>query len=321
MSKSKRILMLLLATGVIISTFGFSTATFAKEKEITIGFSVPSLYFTWFVFTKEVALDEAEKLGVNVVVYDGMNKVSKQISDIEDMIVKGVDGVLISPIDIKALVPGLEKLDEADIPGATFDRKVVGVPFLVHVGADNVEGGRMAAVYIAAKLDGKGKVIELQGTPGSSPAIDRGSGFHQVAEDFPQMEIVFSQTGQFDRETGMRVMEDAITAHPDFDAVWAHNDDMIMGALEAIRSAGYDLKDLTLVSFDAIPDALESIQEGRLDATIEQHPGKQVREAMRYLVNYIRTGERPPKHEIYIVPTLVTEANLEMAEKYGEIKK
>jgi len=151
---------------------------FAEEKEITIGFSVPSLYFTWFVFTKEVALDEAKKLGVKVVVYDGMNKVSKQISDIEDMIVKGLDGVLISPINIKALVPGLEKLDEAGIPCATFDRKVVGAPFLVHVGADNVEGGRIAAVYTAAKLDGKGKIIELQGTPGSSPAIDRGSGFH-----------------------------------------------------------------------------------------------------------------------------------------------
>ena len=268
-----------------------------------------------------MALNEAKKLGVKVVVYDGMNKVSKQISDIEDMIVKGLDGVLISPINIKALVPGLEKLDEAGIPCATFDRKVVGAPFLVHVGADNVEGGRIAAVYTAAKLDGKGKIIELQGTPGSSPAIDRGSGFHQVVEDFPQLKIVFSQTGQFDRETGMRVMEDAITAHPDFDAVWAHNDDMIMGALEAIESAGYDLGKLTLVSFDAIPDALEAIQEGRLDATIEQHPGEQVREAMRYLVNYIRTGAKPPKHEIYIVPTLITRANLEMAEKYGEIKK
>ncbi|MCD6257105.1 substrate-binding domain-containing protein [Candidatus Aerophobetes bacterium] len=321
MSKKRRGLVILLAIAVVISTLGFSTVGFAKEKPITIGFSVPSLYFTWFVFTKEVALDEAEKLGVKVVVYDGMNKVSKQISDIEDMIVKGVDGVLISPINVKALVPGLEKLDKAGIPCATFDRKVVGAPFLTHVGADNVEGGRIAAIYTVAKLNGKGKIIELQGTPGSSPAIDRGSGFHQVIKEFPQMKIVFSETGQFDRETGMRVMEDAITAHPDFDAVWAHNDDMMMGAVEAIESAGYDLNKVVLVSFDAIPDALEAIQEGKIDATIEQHPGKQVREAMRYLVNYIRTGEKPPKHENYVIPTLITKANLQMAEKYGEIKK
>lgn len=321
MNKMRRFLIVLLCTAVTISTFSFCGGVLAEEKEITIGFSVPSLYFTWFVFTKEVAVDEAKKLGVNVVVYDGMNKVSKQISDIEDMIVKEVDGLLISPINIKALVPGLEKLDTAGVPCATFDRKVVGVPFLVHVGADNVEGGRIAGVYTAAKLDGKGKVIELQGTPGASPAIDRGNGFHQIAEDFPQMKIVFSQTGQFDRETGMRVMEDAITANPEFDAVWAHNDDMMMGALEAIESAGYNLQDLTLVCFDAIPDALEAIQEGRLDATIEQHPGRQVREAMRYLVKYIRTGEKPQKHEVYVVPTLITKENLEMAEKYGEIKK
>jgi len=321
MSKKKCGLVILLAVVMVISTIGLSTGTFAKEKKITIGFSVPSLYFTWFVFTKEVALDEAKKLGINVVVYDGMNKVSKQTSDIEDMIVKGVDGVVISPINVKALVPGLEELDKVGIPCVTFDRRIIGAPFLVHVGADNVEGGRMAAVYVVAKLNGKGTVIELQGTPGSSPALDRGGGFHQVAEDFPQLKIAFSQTGQFDRETGMRVMEDAITSHPDFDAVWAHNDDMMMGALEAIESAGYDLKKLTLISFDAIPDTLKAIEEGKLDATIEQHPGNQVREAMRYLVNYIRTGEKPPKHEVYVIPTLVTKENIEMAEKYGEIKE
>jgi len=321
MSKKKRSLVILVAMAVVISTLGFSAGVFAKKKEITIGFSVPSLSFTWFVFTKDVALDEGKKLGVNVVVYDGMNKVSKQTSDIEDMIVKGVDGVLISPINVKALIPGLEKLDKIGIPCSTFDRRIEEAPFLVHVGADNVEGGRMAAVYTIGRLNGKGKVIELQGTPGSSPAIDRGGGFHQVSEDFPQMKIVFSQTGQFDRETGMRVTEDAITAHPNFDAVWAHNDDMMMGAVEAVESAGYNLEDKTLVSFDAIPDTLEAIQEGRVNATIEQHPGKQVREAMRYLVNYIRTGEKPPKHEIYILPTLITKENIEMAEKYGEIKK
>jgi len=321
MYKKKRILMVLLTAVLIVSLFAFSTGTLAKEKDITIGFSVPGLAFTWFVFTKDVALDEAKKLGVKVVVYDGLNDVSKQTSDIEDMIVKGVDGVLISPINVKALVPGLEKLDKVSIPCATFDRRIEGAPFLVHVGADNVEGGRIAAVYTIGRLNGKGKIIELQGTPGSSPAIDRGGGFHEIVKDFPQMPIVFSQTGQFVRETGMSVMENAITAHPDFDAVWAHNDDMMMGAVEAIESAGYNLGDVILVSFDAIPDTLEAIQEGRIDATIEQHPGNQVREAMRYLVNYIRTGEKPPKHEIYVLPTLVTEANLEMAEKYGEIKK
>ncbi|MFW6138673.1 MAG: substrate-binding domain-containing protein [Spirochaetota bacterium] len=299
--------------------FGFVSKASADDP-ITIGFSVPSLHFTWFVFTKDVALDEAQKLGIEVKVYDGMNKVSKQISDIEDMIVRGVDGVLISPINIKALVPGLEKLDSAGIPCATFDRKVVGAPYLVHVGADNVEGGRIAAVYTAAKLDGRGRVIELQGTPGSSPAIDRGSGFHQVADDFPQMRIVFSQTGQFDRERGMSVMEDAITSNPNFDAVWAHNDDMMIGAIQAVESAGYNLDKVTLASFDAIPDALEAIQDGRLDATIEQHPGKQVRDAMNYLVDYIKTGKKPEKKEIYLVPTLITEANLQKAEKYSEIK-
>jgi len=318
--RRKKFVVVVLVVMVVVSMLGFSSIAFAKDKPITIGFSVPSLYFTWFVFTKDVAIDEAKKLGVKVIVYDGLNKVSKQTSDIEDMIVKNVDGLLISPINVKALVPGLKELNKAGIPCATFDRKVIGAPFLVHVGADNVEGGRMAAIYIVAKLNGKGKVIELQGTPGSSPAIDRGGGFHQVAKDFPQIKIVFSQTGQFDRATGMRVMENAITAYPYFNAVWAHNDDMMMGALQAIQSAGYNLNNLTLVSFDAIPDALKAIQQGKIDATIEQHPGKQVREAMRYLVNYIRTGQKPPKHEYYIVPTLITKENIKMAEKYGEIR-
>jgi len=319
MNHKKSLWVLLVVILTIVSVIGSFSTAFARNKKITIGFSVPSLYFTWFVFTKDVAIDEGNKLGVKVIVYDGLNKVSKQTSDVEDMIVKQVDGVLISPINVKALVPALNELDRAGIPCATFDRKVVGAPYLVHVGADNVEGGRMAAIYVAAKLDGKGKIIELQGTPGSSPAIDRGSGFHQVVKDFPKMQIVFSQTGQFDRENGLRVMEDAITSHPQFDAVWAHNDDMMMGALQAIQSR-YNLDKLVLVSFDAIPDALKAIAQGKIDATIEQHPGLQVREAIRYLVNYIRSGKKPPKHEIYVTPTLITKENLTRAEKYNEIR-
>jgi ribose transport system substrate-binding protein len=292
----------------------------ALADSIRIGLSVPSLSMTWFSFLKNAVEEQAAEMGVELVTLDARNQVGKQMSDIEDMIVQELDGVLLVPINVEALVPAVESLNAANIPVVTVDRRIVGAPTLCHVGADNVEGGRTAALFIAHLLKGEGRVIELTGTPGSSPAIDRGTGFNEVIAQFPNIEIIAQQTGQFTRAEGMTVMENLIQAHPQFDAVFAHNDDMIVGAIEAITGSGLKLDEVITVGFDAIEDALRAVKRKELDATIEQHPRDQAKTAFKILVDFVRTGERPASNEIYIKPTLVVNGTLDKAENWPQVK-
>jgi ribose transport system substrate-binding protein len=312
----RKSLVVVLVVMVMMAVFGPA----ALADSLRIGLSVPSLSMTWFSFLKSAVEMQAAEMGVELVTLDARNQVGKQMSDIEDMIVQGLDGVLLVPINVEALVPAVESLDAAGIPVVTVDRRIAGAPTLCHVGADNVEGGRTAGLFIAHLLKGEGRVIELTGTPGSSPAIDRGSGFNEVIAQFPNIKIIAQQTGQFTRAEGMTVMENLIQANPEFDAVFAHNDDMIIGAIEAIKGSGLKLGDVITVGFDAIEDALRAVKRNELDATIEQFPGDQAKTAFKILVDFLRTGEKPTSNEIYIKPALVMNGTLDKAEKWPEVK-
>ncbi|NMB12544.1 MAG: substrate-binding domain-containing protein [Firmicutes bacterium] len=292
----------------------------ALAASLRIGLSIPSLSMTWFSFLKNAVEQQAAEMGVELVTLDARNQVGKQMSDIEDMIVQGLDGVLLVPINVEALVPAVESLNAANIPVVTVDRRIVGAPTLCHVGADNVDGGRTAGLFIAHLLKGEGRVIELTGTPGSSPAIDRGSGFNEVIAQFPNIKVIAQQTGQFTRAEGMTVMENLIQAHPEFDAVFAHNDDMIVGAIEAIKGSGLKMDEVITVGFDAIEDALRAVKRQELDATIEQFPGDQAKTAFKILVDFVRTGEKPASNEIYIKPGLVMSGTLDKAENWPRVK-
>ena len=209
------------------------------DGKIVIGLTVPSLTHPFFIHLRDNVIDEAKALDVKVITVDAEDVAAKQMSIVEDFIARQVDGVLISPIGADSLVPAVEALNDAHIPVATVDRKVNGGQVLVHVGADNVEGGRVAARYIVERLAGQGKVIELEGTPGASPAIDRKQGFHEVV-DSSGLAVVASQTANFQRATGQSVMENLLQVHKDFQAVYAANDEMMLGAIEAMEANKVD---------------------------------------------------------------------------------
>ena len=283
------------------------------EKKVVIGLAVPSLSHPFFIYLKNNVVDEAKKLDVEVIAADAGDVAAKQMSIIEDFIVKGVDGILISPIGADALIPAVESLNQAKIPVATVDRKVNAGDVLIHVGADNVEGGRVAARYLIDKLGGKGKVIELEGTPGASPAIDRKKGFEEeIAQS--EIRIIASQPADFQRAKGQSVMENLLQAHGDIQGVYGANDEMILGAIEAMESHGVDASRVVTVGYDAIPDALEYIKTGKLNATIEQYPGEQARKALRFLVAHIQQGTAPPSAEVYITPVAIDNSNIDKAE-------
>lgn len=281
----------------------------AKEGsgQIVIGMTVPGLQFPFFVTMKNDADAAAAKLGVKIVFVDAQNDSAKQAAAIEGFVAQKVSAILISPMTVDSLVPAIEAAVKAGIPVATVDRKANTDKVLVHVGADNVEGGRAAARYIIQKLGGKGGIIELEGTTGSSPAIDRKKGFDEVIAT-SGVKILVSQTAEFGRAKGNSVMENLMQAYPKFDGVFGANDEMIIGAIEAMSSAGVDPKTKATAGFDATPDAFAYMKDGKLGATIDQYPGAQAGQALGYLVDFIKSKKMPPQPVVYIAPKAVTSA-------------
>jgi ribose transport system substrate-binding protein len=318
--KRKAVFAAILGLSSLIGVYLAGCARAPKDDgKIVIGLTVPSLTHPFFIYLRDNVMVEAQVLGVEIITADAEDVAAKQMSIVEDFIARGVDGVLISPIGADSLVPAVEALNKANIPVATVDRKVSGGQVLVHVGADNVEGGRAAARYVAERLGGTGQVIELEGTPGASPAIDRKKGFHEVL-DPTDVQVVASQTANFQRAQGQNVMENLLQVHKDFQAVYSANDEMMLGAIEAMEANGVDASRVVTVGYDAIPDALGYIREGRLDASVEQYPGRQARTALRFLVEHLRKGSVPEPNEVYITPVVISADNLDQAEN-KEVKR
>ena len=303
----KKLLLITIVLSLLlpVAIFASGQGEGGEDEGITIAMSVPGLQFPFFVTMRDQAEAKAEELGVEFLFADAQNDAAKQTSDIEGFISRGVDGILISPMTVDSQVPVMERAVEAGIAVASVDRKANTDAILVHVGADNVEGGRAAARYIIDALGGSGRVIELEGTPGSSAAIDRKSGFDEVMNP-SDVEIIASQPADFNRAQAQTVMENLITSNPDFDAVFGANDEMIIGAIEAMRGSGVGAAEKVTVGFDATPDAFSYIEEGLLDATVDQFPGQQAGMALEFLVDYIENGTKPDQEVYFIEPQPVT---------------
>ena len=302
----KRSLLLIVVTTLMIPLTAFAAGQDeAADDGIVVGMSVPGLQFPFFVIMRDEAEAAAAELGVSIVFADGQNDSAKQTADIESFIARGVDAILISPMTVDSQVPAIERAVEAGIPVATVDRQANTDAVLVHVGADNVEGGRAAARFIIEQLGGSGRVIELEGTPGASAAIDRATGFNEVIAA-SGVEVIASQPADFSRAQGQTVMENLIQSNPDFDAVFGANDEMIIGAIEAMRGSGLDAEAVVTVGFDATPDAFAYVEDGLLDATVDQFPGLQAGQALGYLVDFLTEGVEPSERVVLIDPLPVS---------------
>jgi len=287
-------------------------------KKYTIGFDAFNVVFTWMKFAHDALVEEAEKLGVELIVLDAENDASKQASNMEDLVALGVDGIIANPIDVDSLSPAIDKAAADGVAVATFDRAARNSKAVLYVGCNDVQGGRLLADFLNDKLGGKGKIVLITGAPGSSPQLDRSQGFEEQLKKYPGLEIAFEQTGEFYREKGMNVMEDAITAVPDFDAVVCQNDDMMMGAIQAIQSAGIDVNDVIITGYDGVPDGLRAVRDGLADCTV-QYPIGQAPEGLRRLVDHL--NGKPPAQQFYEMdPWIITKDNIDTGDFYPLIK-
>jgi ABC-type sugar transport system substrate-binding protein len=301
----------------VTAAFAFSMSPAHAEGE-KIAFSVPSLGFPFFVHMQNEFNAEADAQGVEVINYDGQNQTTKQTADVEAAIISGVDGLIISPIDSVAMAPAVAQAVEAGIPVITIDRRVDGVEGLMgHVGADNVKGGEAQGQLIIDLFPDGARIVNLQGQPGSSPAIDRNQGVHNVLDAMSdKYQFVAEQTANFAREEGASVTE-AILAGLDTppDVIVAANDDMALGAMQVVQEQGLDI---AIIGFDALPEALAAVRDGGLTATIEQMPGGQSRGALQSMLDHLRNGTQPDAVTL-LTPIAITQDNLDMAERLGEI--
>ena len=290
------------------------------DKPLTIAFSVPGLNFPFFVHMMDLAEQHAAELGnITFVPLDGQQNgapsSTKQSADLEAQVANKVDGIVISPNDGVALAESVQAAIDAGIPVVTVDRTVNDVATLAHVGADNVRGGEIQGEYVISLLLDGGDIFELQGQPGATPAIDRHAGLEAAIATQDAVKIVQSQTAEFAREKAVSVMEGLLAANEPPAAVVCANDDMAFGVAQVVED-----NDLTIpiIGFDALPEALQSIQSGALAATIEQFPGQQASTALDILVAFLREGTEVTEHDTYLEPLLVNADNLAAAERAVE---
>ncbi|NLG95641.1 MAG: ribose ABC transporter substrate-binding protein RbsB, partial [Acetomicrobium flavidum] len=258
---------LFLVAGLVVGCTGGTKPEQGQQEQKKIGLVISTLNNPFFVTLRDGAQQKADELGYELVVLDSQNDSSKEYSNVQDILQQGISLLLINPVDSDAVANAVKLANDANIPVITLDRGANGGEVVTHIASDNVAGGKMAGEYIVQQLGGKGKVVQLEGIPGASSARDRGKGFMEAIEG-TEIELVASQPADFDRTKGMTVMQNILQAQPEIDAVFAQNDEMALGAVQAIESAGR--QGIMVVGFDAIDDALQAIKDGKMAATVAQ---------------------------------------------------
>lgn len=259
--------------GLLVMSFGVACKGANSNKQENaqsvqkIGVVISTLNNPFFVTLKNGIEKATVGFGYEVVVFDSQNDSAKELSGVEDLITKGVHVILLNPTDSDAVGNAVKLANDANIPVITLDRAANSGKVASHIASDNVKGGKLAGEFILKELNGKGKVVELEGIAGTTAARDRGKGFNEAVNG--KLEVVARQTADFDRTKGLSVMENILQAQPDIQAVFAHNDEMALGALKAIQSSG---RDIIIVGFDAIDDAIKAVEQGKMAATVAQQP-------------------------------------------------
>lgn len=285
--------------GIVIDGEGGSTGSKASGASGAIGLSISTQNNPFFVTLAEGAKKAAKQAGVPLTVVDASDDATKQVSDIEDLVSKNVSVLIVNPVDSDAVTGAVEAAIAKGVRVISVDRVVNGVDIDCQIASDNVAGAELATQYIVDTLGENVKTAELVGTSGASASIDRSQGFHNIADK--KLKVVASQTADFDRTQGMTVMENMLQADSSIQAVFAGNDEMALGAVEAISGAK---KDVLVVGFDATDDAIEAIRQGRMGATIAQQPDLIGSTAVENAIRLTK-GESIPK-EIPVEVTLIT---------------
>ena len=251
-----------------------------QKDRYKVGFAQMESNNPWRIAETKSFQETAEACGWDLVSTDAAGSAAKQVADVDSMIAQGIDVLFLPPREEKPLLPAVMKAQAAGIPTFLVDRSVdpnvakAGEHYIAFLGSDFVDQGRRVAEWTIENFKGdKGIIVELEGTTGSSPANDRKKGFDEAIAKDDRFEIVASQSGDFARDQGRQVMETLLQSHPDVNIVYAHNDEMAIGAIQALELAGRKPgEDVLVVSIDGTRDALQAIIDGKMGVTVESSP-------------------------------------------------
>jgi galactofuranose transport system substrate-binding protein len=282
MIMKRRTLTTALGVGLLLGATGATQAAapkLSKKANYKVGFAQTESNNPWRLAQTQSMQDEAKKLGFQLVYTDAAGSAAKQVADVRSMIAQKVDFIFLAPREEKPLAPVLKEAAKAGIPVLLLDRNVdqslakAGQDYVAFVGSDFIEEGRRVGEWLVKATDGKANIIQLEGTTGSSPANDRKKGFDDVIAKHPGMKILASQTGDFSRDKGRQVAQTLLQSHPTADVVYAHNDEMAIGAIAALEAAGKKAgKDVKVLSIDGGREAVGLVVEGKISYVVECNP-------------------------------------------------
>jgi ribose transport system substrate-binding protein len=292
------VLGLLLVFSLVLSGCGSTTTTQpagdtspTPAEVVSIGILMPE-QAAFFETLADGANEAAIRLNVTPITRFAANDIATQNSQIQEMVEMGVKAIVITPVDGEGVVDAIEAAAAAGIAIFTVDRSIETDVVVSHIASDNLAGGKMAGDYLAEAIGGQGQVVELLGIPGTSAARDRGAGFNEAIAGYPNIEIVAQEVANFNRAEGETVFSQILAEQPQIAAVFAHNDEMILGAIRAAQAAGR-AGEIRFVGFDAVDDAVTALEAGELTATIAQQPAEMGRLGLETAVKHLQ-GESVP---------------------------
>jgi ribose transport system substrate-binding protein len=270
-----------------------STEQGANDDTVAVvGLLFPTLYDPNYVSVQIGAIETASRLDVELIVRHADSNSQVQLDQVEELLALGIDALILVPVDSATVNSAAGVAARNGVPVITVERRLNSTAVVSHITPDNIAGGEMAAVFIAEQIQERGQVVELTGVPSISTAQERASGFAEALSEYPDIFMVSSTTADFDQNTARRVFRELLRTNPGIDAVFAHNDEMALGAIEAAEDAG--LGDIVFVGFDATNDAITAIEEGRMTATIAQQPTEMGRLAVETAMKVLN-GESVPE--------------------------
>lgn len=305
----RKLMVLMLVAVLVMGLAGTSLA--ASHEGIKVGITFMTTNNPFFVAMLDAVREEVEgKLGGELIVSDGQFNVAKQLSDVEDMIVQGIDLLLFNAVDSDAAEPAVVMAKEAGVPVVCLDVDAAG-PRDMFIGSDNYQAGVLCGEYTARRLNGKGKVVIINGTPITS-VRNRYRGFKDVISRYPGIEVVAEQNGETNLTKSLEVMENVLQSQPEIDAVFGINDPTALGILAAVESAGRE-DEMFITGVDGSPDGVQAILDGTaMVATAAQNPARIGRLGVEYGLKILDGDEVPD-----ILPVEVELITIENAEGFS----
>jgi ribose transport system substrate-binding protein len=275
----------------------------ASEGTTTVGLLISTLYNPLYVSFQKGAIEAASRLDFEVMVRDAGNDIERQKTQLVELLSLGVDALVLVPVDAEALVATVDSATGIGVPVFTVDQRVNSANVRSHVAADSLAGGRMAGNFLAERLRRQGAVAELLGSAGISATLERGKGFLDALAAYDDITVVARQTASFNRREAKKAFAAMLQAHPEITGVFAHNDEMILGAIDAAIEAGRN--DIIFVGFDGSDEAIAAIEAGTLTATIAQQP----EEMGRLVIETVASDLRGEAVAAYVAVDLALIAN------------